>query len=184
MDENCYECENGDDDAHLLVCDHCGFFCCHTYCCIPAFETVPIEDWYCKFCLPAIRRAQRRGGNTNTTANSNSTTSRRNRRSNQATGTGAGAGTGAGTGSRRNSRRTNTARQSSLDNFIVEDQPRNRNNGRTTTQIEEEPSRTNTRSNRNRRNTSNRTVITIIEDDEDVPIAPRNMSRNQRRLVV
>ena len=167
MDENCYECENGDDDAHLLVCDRCGFFCCHTYCCVPAFETVPLEDWYCKFCLPAIRRDQRRGQN-------NTTTGRRNNRANQ--------GTGAGTGSRRNSRRPNNRRQNSLDNFVVEEErPRTRNRN----EIEEEAPRTNNnRSNRNRRNNSNRTVITIIEDSDDVPIAPRNMSRNQRRLVV
>jgi len=170
MDDNCYECENGDDDAHLLVCDNCGFFCCHTYCCVPAYETVPLEDWYCKFCLPSIRRNQRRGQNN---GNTNTTTTRRNGRATQAAGT-------AGTGSRRNSRRPNTGRQGSLENFVVEERPRNRNR----TEIEEEPPRANNRSNRSRRNTSNRTVITIIEDADDVPILPRNTSRNQRRLVV
>jgi len=170
MDENCYECENGDDDAHLLVCDNCGFFCCHTYCCVPAYETVPLEDWYCKFCLPSLRRNQRRGQNN---TNTNTTTTRRNNRANQTANT-------AGTGSRRNSRRPNTGRQGSLENFIVEERPRNRNR----TEIEEEPPRANNRSNRSRRNTSNRTVITIIEDADDVPILPRNTSRNQRRLVV
>ncbi len=36
----------------LLVCEECMFYCCHTFCCNPPFNTVPIDPWYCQFCRP------------------------------------------------------------------------------------------------------------------------------------
>jgi hypothetical protein len=28
----CYECNRGDDEDVLLICDLCDFYCCHVYC--------------------------------------------------------------------------------------------------------------------------------------------------------
>ena len=33
-----------------MICDKCNFFCCHTYCDTPKLDSVPIDDWFCKWC--------------------------------------------------------------------------------------------------------------------------------------
>ncbi len=75
-DENCYECENNDDAENLLICDECEFFCCHTYCCNPPLDHVPIEDWFCRYCLQTRRRNRNRRGNNRGGTRGNSNTSR------------------------------------------------------------------------------------------------------------
>lgn len=44
----CVVCENGDDEAELMICDGCdrGF---HSFCL--NLPTVPVGDWYCSACL-------------------------------------------------------------------------------------------------------------------------------------
>jgi hypothetical protein len=63
-DDHCYECGRSDDMEVMLICDRCNFYCCHIYCCHPPLESIPLEDWFCKFCLERpnrrISRSQRR----------------------------------------------------------------------------------------------------------------------------
>jgi len=56
VDDCCYECENNDNQNVLLICDECGFHCCHTYCCDPPLDFIPEEDWFCRFCEERRRR--------------------------------------------------------------------------------------------------------------------------------
>jgi len=87
VDECCYECQNADDPDVLLICDGCGFYCCHTYCCDPPLESVPLEDWFCKFCTRSRRRGGRRGRTTNNSSNrqTRNNTSNTTRRTNSRT---------------------------------------------------------------------------------------------------
>lgn len=46
----CYECGDcGENDASLMVCDHCDYKVCHFKC--AGFSEVPKTNWFCKFCL-------------------------------------------------------------------------------------------------------------------------------------
>jgi hypothetical protein len=60
-DDHCYQCGRSDDMEVMLICDRCSFYCCHIYCCNPPLESIPLEDWFCKFCEDTSnRRRQRR----------------------------------------------------------------------------------------------------------------------------
>ncbi|KAF7256119.1 hypothetical protein EG68_06934 [Paragonimus skrjabini miyazakii] len=50
IDINCEICSLPDDEAHLLLCDHCdrGF---HTYCLPDPLSSVPSGDWFCPDCV-------------------------------------------------------------------------------------------------------------------------------------
>lgn len=50
MDVNCEVCHRPDDEAHLLLCDHCdrGY---HTYCLPTPLSSIPDGDWFCPECL-------------------------------------------------------------------------------------------------------------------------------------
>ncbi|KAL4480017.1 hypothetical protein ABPG74_020533 [Tetrahymena malaccensis] len=51
MDDVCYICETNQDENKLIVCDHCGFRICHTYCDDDLLDDqVPLEDWFCHEC--------------------------------------------------------------------------------------------------------------------------------------
>ena len=50
-DNYCYKCRSENNSNVLLVCDHCVKKCCHTYCLDPPLEFIPVEDWYCDFCV-------------------------------------------------------------------------------------------------------------------------------------
>lgn len=50
--ENCYVCDRGDNEPELLVCDHCNFNICHTYCC--GLTSIPDGEWYCRDCNEEI----------------------------------------------------------------------------------------------------------------------------------
>lgn len=51
----CYECNRGDDEDVLLICDMCDFYCCHVYCDATLRNVFPSNDWYCQFCKNAIQ---------------------------------------------------------------------------------------------------------------------------------
>lgn len=57
-DEHCYECMGDEDSLRMLVCDRCGWYCCHIYCLDPPLAQIPDEPWFCKYCL-AMDRADR-----------------------------------------------------------------------------------------------------------------------------
>ncbi|CAL8107592.1 unnamed protein product [Calicophoron daubneyi] len=67
LDTNCEICSSPEDEAHLLLCDHCdrGF---HTYCLPVPLNSIPPGDWYCPDCVrhgigrngPATRTRTRR----------------------------------------------------------------------------------------------------------------------------
>ena len=65
VDECCYECANNDNQSVLLICDSCGFYCCHTYCCNPPLDIIPEEDWFCKYCSQSFQRSNRRNNTNN-----------------------------------------------------------------------------------------------------------------------
>ena len=46
----CVNCNKGDDDKNILICDGCykGF---HTYCLDPPLRSIPDFDWHCPKCL-------------------------------------------------------------------------------------------------------------------------------------
>jgi hypothetical protein len=44
----------------MLICDRCSFYCCHIYCCDPPLESIPLEDWFCKFCEETSNRRTNR----------------------------------------------------------------------------------------------------------------------------
>ena len=69
MDDCCYECGTNDDQNILLICDECGFHCCHTYCCNPPLDLIPEEDWFCRFCEENRRRPTARSSSRRTTNN-------------------------------------------------------------------------------------------------------------------
>lgn len=50
FDTNCEVCQSPDDEAHLLLCDHCdrGF---HTYCLPQPLSSIPDGDWFCPDCI-------------------------------------------------------------------------------------------------------------------------------------
>ncbi|CAH8440855.1 unnamed protein product [Schistosoma turkestanicum] len=50
LDVNCQVCDRPDDEAHLLLCDHCdrGY---HTYCLPTPLSSIPDGDWFCPECL-------------------------------------------------------------------------------------------------------------------------------------
>ncbi|CAH8489999.1 unnamed protein product [Heterobilharzia americana] len=50
LDTNCEICQRPDDEAHLLLCDHCdrGY---HTYCLPTPLSSIPDGDWFCPDCL-------------------------------------------------------------------------------------------------------------------------------------
>ena len=48
LEDACYVCGSGDDEAHLLVCDHCNRRICHTTC--AGLTAVPEGDWFCSEC--------------------------------------------------------------------------------------------------------------------------------------
>ncbi|CAH8464869.1 unnamed protein product [Schistosoma intercalatum] len=50
LDVNCEVCHRPDDEAHLLLCDHCdrGY---HTYCLPTPLSSIPDGDWFCPECL-------------------------------------------------------------------------------------------------------------------------------------
>lgn len=50
-DEFCYACEQTDRQDDMLVCDHCLQKCCHITCLQPELTDIPIEPWYCDFCV-------------------------------------------------------------------------------------------------------------------------------------
>ncbi|EAR92090.2 C3HC4 type (RING finger) zinc finger protein (macronuclear) [Tetrahymena thermophila SB210] len=51
LDEVCYICETNQDENKLIICDHCGFRICHTYCDDELLDDqVPLEDWFCHEC--------------------------------------------------------------------------------------------------------------------------------------
>ncbi|CAH8469984.1 unnamed protein product [Schistosoma rodhaini] len=49
LDVNCEVCHRPDDEAHLLLCDHCdrGY---HTYCLPTPLSSIPDGDWFCPEC--------------------------------------------------------------------------------------------------------------------------------------
>nr|CAH8829932.1 unnamed protein product [Trichobilharzia regenti] len=50
LDTNCEVCQRPDDEAHLLLCDHCdrGY---HTYCLPTPLSSIPDGDWFCPDCV-------------------------------------------------------------------------------------------------------------------------------------
>ncbi|KAK4473974.1 hypothetical protein MN116_003293 [Schistosoma mekongi] len=50
LDVNCEVCNRPDDEAHLLLCDHCdrGY---HTYCLPTPLSSIPDGDWFCPECF-------------------------------------------------------------------------------------------------------------------------------------
>ncbi|KAH8851696.1 PHD and RING finger domain-containing protein isoform 2 [Schistosoma japonicum] len=50
LDVNCEVCHRPDDEAHLLLCDHCdrGY---HTYCLPTPLSSIPDGDWFCPECF-------------------------------------------------------------------------------------------------------------------------------------
>ncbi|KAL4509229.1 hypothetical protein ABPG72_018160 [Tetrahymena utriculariae] len=51
LDDICYICETNQDENKLIICDHCGFRICHTYCDDELLDDqVPLEDWFCHEC--------------------------------------------------------------------------------------------------------------------------------------
>ena len=51
----------------MLICDRCKFKCCHIYCCDPPLDKIPLEDWFCKFCLPRNRQTRQKSQNESST---------------------------------------------------------------------------------------------------------------------
>lgn len=48
----CYICASDQNPYLLMICDLCEFKVCHSYC--AGFgNQVPIEDWYCRYCVEA-----------------------------------------------------------------------------------------------------------------------------------
>ncbi|OON19836.1 PHD-finger [Opisthorchis viverrini] len=68
IDTTCEICTLADDEAHLLLCDHCdrGY---HTYCLPVPLSSVPPGDWFCPDCV-------RHGIGRNSTTSTSSTTTR------------------------------------------------------------------------------------------------------------
>eukprot|EP01016_Furgasonia_blochmanni_P043882 TRINITY_DN602_c0_g1_i1.p1 TRINITY_DN602_c0_g1~~TRINITY_DN602_c0_g1_i1.p1 ORF type:complete len:853 (-),score=134.63 TRINITY_DN602_c0_g1_i1:176-2653(-) len=53
-DDQCYICEQDNNEYLMLVCDRCNFYCCHTYCLTPPMDTIPDEEWYCDYCMESM----------------------------------------------------------------------------------------------------------------------------------
>lgn len=47
----CYACDGRGDTDRMLVCDFCITKCCHIFCLNPALEDIPVDDWYCDYCV-------------------------------------------------------------------------------------------------------------------------------------
>lgn len=63
----CYECNRGDDEDVLLICDMCDFYCCHVYCDHTLADIFPENDWFCKFCKESIQLSLTERPNTRAT---------------------------------------------------------------------------------------------------------------------
>lgn len=50
-DSYCYKCRSEDNSNVLLVCDNCVRKCCHTFCLDPPLEFIPLDNWYCDYCV-------------------------------------------------------------------------------------------------------------------------------------
>ncbi|KAF7731704.1 hypothetical protein EC973_008876 [Apophysomyces ossiformis] len=50
-DDSCVRCHKEDNEDRLLLCDKCDAPM-HTYCAIPALDSIPTGDWYCDTCHP------------------------------------------------------------------------------------------------------------------------------------
>ncbi len=47
----CFVCDEANDPAHLLLCDHPNCYrAAHTYCLRPTLRRIPSDDWYCDRC--------------------------------------------------------------------------------------------------------------------------------------
>lgn len=61
-DDDCYECNRPDDEANMLICDTCNFYCCHIQCLNPPLDAVPEGNWQCKFCDEIAEMEQNENG--------------------------------------------------------------------------------------------------------------------------
>lgn len=46
----CQKCQDGGDEAQMLLCEICPA-ACHIYCLVPMLTQVPDEEWFCDTCL-------------------------------------------------------------------------------------------------------------------------------------
>lgn len=184
VDDCCYECENNDNQNVLLICDECGFHCCHTYCCDPPLDFIPEEDWFCRFCEERRRRPTGRSSSRRN-QNGRQTNERSNNNQNQRT-TRRSARNGGGQSLLQRlfsiaNRENNHEPDSELIQEISSDHSAHRSAesvdlDETTNQYPAEP-RPARRLNRLQRN--NRAVENPEEDDEEEeePVRPRRLNR-------